>query len=130
MPNNFDQGKIEEAIGNEIRNLGATKNLYYNRPRSSTENLKDFIVVKVIGSLYDQRAIGTCTLSVSLFAKDVSNIKNKDKLSYMQGIVINGMPRLVGSISIDDTPRILGDTSDGNGYHVRIIHYSLINKIV
>lgn len=130
MPNNFDQSAIEDSIGEVLRTIGVSKNVYSNRPRSISADLKDFVVCKVVGSIDDLRAFGSCTLSVSLFAKDVSNVKNRKKLSVMQEKVTQGMPRSYDGLLIDDVPKILGDSADKDGYHARIIHYSLIIKTV
>jgi len=48
----------------------------------------------------------------------------------MQGKLIAGMPRSTEKLLIDANPRIIGDAPDENGYHVRIIHYSIIIKSV
>lgn len=130
MPNNFDQTSIEDIVGGVIREMGVSANVYPNRPRSSSADLKDFVVCKVTGNITDLRALGACTLSVSLFAKDAANGKNREKLSIMQGKLIAGMPRSIENLLIDDVPRIVGDTPDKNGYHARIINYSLILKVV
>lgn len=130
MPNNFDQTAIEDVLGGVIRDIGVSANVFPNRPRSSSADLKDFVVCKVTGNVTDLRALGTCTVSVHLFAKDIANGKNRDKLSFMQRTLIEGMPRSVENLLIDDVPTIVGDTPDKNGYHARIILYSLILKVV
>lgn len=130
MPNNFDQSAIEDTVGDVIRGLGVSANVYPNRPRSSSADLKDFVVCKITGNITDLRAFGTCTLSVHLFARDIANGKNRDKLSIMQRTLIEGMPRSVENLLIDDVPTVVGDTPDKNGYHARIINYSLILKVV
>lgn len=129
MPNNFDQTRIEDLVGNVIRGLGVSANVYPNRPRSSLADLKDFVVCKVTGRIEDLRSFGACTLSVHLFAKDAAHGKNREKLSAMQRTLIEGMPRSVENLLIDDVPTIVGDTPDKNGYHARIINYSLILKV-
>ena len=128
--NNFDQSIIEKAVGDEIRRIGVSSHVFHNRPRSSNENLADFVVCKVSGTIEDMAAIGRCNLSVHLFAKDASNMKNSKKLSVMQARLIEGMPHSIGQLLIDGTPDIIGDTSDQYGYHIRIINYSTIIKIV
>lgn len=129
MPNIFDQTRIEDLVGNVIRGLGVSANVYPNRPRSSLADLKDFVVCKVTGRIEDLRSFGACTLSVHLFAKDAAHGKNREKLSAMQRTLIEGMPRSVENLLIDDVPTIVGDTPDKNGYHARIINYSLILKV-
>lgn len=128
--NNFDQTKIVRAVCDALRDAGVSKKVFGNRPASMSSDLADFVVCRVSGRVSDLAAFGECTLSVSLFAKDVANMVNDKKLSVMQEKVIYGLPRSIGGILIDDTPNILGDAPDGNGYHARIINYSLIIKSV
>lgn len=130
MPNNFDISAIERAVGDAIRAIGVSSKVFYNRPRSSTLNLKDFVVVKVTGGIDDQLALGRFTLSVQLFALDVANMKNDKKLSVMQSDLIGGLPHSIDRMLIDGTPNIIGDVSDGLGYHSRLINYSTIIKII
>ena len=127
--NNFDSTELEEAVSEVLRDAGAAKKVYNNRPSSATADLADFIVCKVSGGIYDRYTMGQCTLSVNLFAKNNANFKNGKKLSVMQGKVLAAVPRSLGRFIIDGTPRIIGDTDDGNGYHARIINYKVTIKV-
>jgi len=128
--NNFDQSALEEAAAALLRTAGVGRKVYHNRPASTTEDLTDFVVCKVTGAIDDRYAIGQCVLSIHLFARDVKNMKSGKKLSLMQGKVLSAMPRYIsdGGFIIHGNPRILGDTSDGFGYHVRIINYKVTIK--
>lgn len=127
--NNFDPSVLEDAVSDVLRSANIAKKVYNNRPRSTTEDLSDFIVCKVTGSVDDRYALGTCTLSVHLFSRNVQNFKNGKKLSVMQGKVIAAMPRVAaGVFLISGAARIIGDTDDGNGYHVRIMNYKVTIK--
>jgi len=126
--NNFDQTEIEATIAQVLRDAGVSKNVYYNRPRSSTSDLTDFVVCKVSGGIDDRFAFGQCTVSINLFARNIKNMKNSKKLSVMQGKVLAAVPRSIENIITDGTPRIIGDTDDGNGYHARIINYKVTIK--
>lgn len=129
MINNFDSTVIEEAVASVLRTANVSKNVFYNRPRSSTSDLSDFVVCKVTGDINDRFAFGQCTLSIHLFARDVQNAKNRKKLSVMQGKTLEAVPRIIDDkIITDGTPRIIGDTEDGNGYHARIINYKVTIK--
>ena len=46
----------------------------------------------------------------------------------MQEKTIRSIPGSIGEIIIDNRPNVLGDTPDGNGYHARIIEFSIIIK--
>lgn len=128
--NNFNETAIFDTLSDIIRESGVSKNVFPNRPSSSKNDLSDFVVCRISGRIDDLAAYGECVASIALFAKNVSNIKNKDKLSVMQERLFAGMPRSANRLLIDGRPDILGDTTDGNGYHVRIVNYSLIIKSV
>lgn len=129
MINDFDQTDIETLIGDKVRELGVSSHVFPNRPRSSDKNLKDFVVCRVTGGVNDLAALGRCTVSVSLFAQDVANMKNSKKLSVMQK-KLEHLPLWIEPLLIDGQPRILGDTADGNGYHTRIINFKVYIKAV
>ena len=126
--NIFDQTEIETSVAQLLRDGNVSKNVYHNRPRSSTTDLTDFVVCKVTGSIDDRYAFGKCTLPIHLFARNIQNMKNGKKLSVMQGRTLASVPRSLNDLIIDGTPRILGDTDDGNGYHARIINYKVTIK--
>lgn len=130
--NNFDQTQIETAIAEVLRTLGVSEHVFNNRPRSSEKNLKDFVVCKVSGSIRDLGAFGMCTVAVHLFAQDVANMKNGRKLSVMQEKLKGGVSSEIDGMVLDfKQVEPLGDTDDGNGYHVRIIQLKqVIIKIV
>lgn len=130
--NNFDQTVIETAVGDALRQLGVSDNVFHNRPRSSTLDLKDFVVCKVTGAIRDYGAFGKCAVAVHLFALDVRNMKNGKKLSVMQGKLKSQIPLEIGNIVLDFREvQPIGDTPDGNGYHVRIVQLNnVIIKIV
>ena len=130
--NNFDQTVIETAISQVIRSLGVSTHVFNNRPRSSDKDLKDFVVCNVMGSIKDYGAFGMCTVAVHLFAQDMSNMKNGKKLSVMQKKLKEGFSGNIGDLVLDfKVVEPVGDTSDGNGYHIRIIQLKkVIIKIV
>ena len=129
MRNTFDPTRIEETVIEAVRGLGVSAHVFDDRPRSSTLDLIDFVVCKVMGSVTDQLAYGQCTVSIHLFARDVRNMKNKDKLSIMQRKIAEGLPLSLPGMIIRGNPRVVGDTSDNNGYHVRIINYRVTIKV-
>jgi len=127
--NKFDQSALEEAVAALLRTASVGRKVFYNRPASTTDDLIDFVVCKVSGSIDDRVALGQCTLSIHLFARDVSNMKNGKKLSVMYGKVINAVPRYLNDkYIIHGNPRTIGDTADGFGYHVRIVNYKVTIK--
>ena len=130
--NNFDQTQIETAIADVIRGLGVSDHVFNNRPRSSDKDLQDFVVCKVLGSIRDLGAFGMCTVSAHLFARDVANMKNGKKLSVMQEKLKGGVSSEIDGMVLDFKGiEPVGDTSDKNGYHVRIIQLKqVIIKIV
>lgn len=127
--NDFDITDIEVAVSDTIRQIGVSKNVFRNRPSSSVKDLPDFVVVSVAGGVSDKFAFGQCRVSVHLFAKDVQNHKNDKKLSVMYKKFTDAFPASIGGRYLFDLSevRLVGDTDDRNGYHVRIIQ---LNKVI
>ena len=111
-----------------IRDLGVSQHVWNNRPKATDDSINDFAVVKVTGGVSDKYAFGQCRVSLYLFARDVMEMKNAAKLSYMQKVFTEGMPLRIDKYISDHTPRYVGDTADDFGFHVRIISFSVIIK--
>lgn len=124
MNRNYDLTKIEEAVQAAVKGLGVSKKVYCNRPKAVPDSEADFVVVSVSGSLQDYNAYGECSVSISLFAKDVENIKNGKKLSAMQRKLIDGLAGTYGDVMLGKHPRVLGDTMDKFGFHARVILFN------
>ncbi len=130
----YDQTPIETAICDAIRNAGVSKNVWPNRPRSSQENLGEFVVARVSGPIRPLVADGKlaeCTISIALFSRNVQNMKNSKKLSVMQGKVESLPLRKDVTFGESQTGkiifkpfsyRVLGDKDDENGYHFRLLN--------
>ena len=128
MINDFDITDIEKAFSDAIRGLGVSDHVWNNRPKATDDSINDFAVVKVTGGVTDRSAYGQCRVSLYLFARDVREMKNSAKLSYMQKAFTDGIPMRIGKYIADHTPRYVGDTADDFGFHVRIITFSVIIK--
>lgn len=128
MINDFDITDIEKAFSDAIRGLGVSDHVWNNRPKATDDSINDFAVVKVTGGVTDKSAYGQCRVSLYLFARDVREMKNSAKLSYMQKTFTDGIPMRIGKYIADHTPRYVGDTADDFGFHVRIITFSVIIK--
>lgn len=128
MINDFDITDIEKAFADAIRGLGVSDHVWNNRPKATDDSINDFAVVKVTGGVTDRSAYGQCRVSLYLFARDVREMKNSAKLSYMQKTFTDGIPMRIGKYIADHTPRYVGDTADDFGFHVRIITFSVIIK--
>ena len=121
MTTKFDTTAIETSLRDAIKTLSVSKNIFYNRPRSLERDLEDFVVIRSIG-VNNLSATGRCSLTISLFAKDLANQKNSKKLSVMEKKVLTDFPTEIGDLLIDpDEVSVLGDTPDNSGYHARII---------
>lgn len=128
----LDPTAIETTMCDAIRNAGICDNVWPNRPRSSQSNLASFIVVRAAGpirSLTGGKALGECTISISLFSRNVNNAKNSKKLSVMQD-GIEGLPLILDNLTLKPFSfSVLGDRDDGDGYHFRLINVkAFINK--
>ncbi len=126
--NDFDITDIEDAVCSTIRAIGVSPNVFTNRPKSSKLNLSDFVVVRVTGGVSDKFSIGQCRVAIHFFAKNVDNFKNGKKLSVMYKRFIDAFPPTIGRYLFDLADvRLIGDTDDGTGYHIRIIQ---LNKVI
>ena len=127
----FDQTPIEKTIGDTLRDVGVSKNVWHNRPHSTQADLADFVVARVSGPirpLTGNATLAECTVSITLFVRDVSNMKNSKRLSVMQSKV-EQMPLEVENIVFKPfSLRVLGDSDDGFGYHFRIINIQAFIK--
>ena len=128
--NNFDPTVIEKSLGDVIYAAGVSANVFHNRPKSTEKDLADFVVCRVSGPIRDRGAVGECTFSVSLFAKNVANMKNGAKLSVMQDR-LKEIPLEFDDIVIKPyTFSPLGDMADNhNGYHIRVINIQAFIKV-
>lgn len=128
--NDFDISDIEARLKTIVRDdLKVSATVYNNRPKSAEISGNDFCVVKVSGTVRDMAAYGECTVSIYLFAKDISNQKNGKKLSVMYKKLVAGLPYNDDRYLFDETPNIVGDTADDYGFHARIVQIPTIIKI-
>ena len=126
--NDFDITDIEKLIADEVRALGVSANVWYNRPKATLDTINDFAVVKVSGGISDKAAYGECRVSVHLFTRDIKEMKNSAKLSIMQKKLL-GLPSWIEPLLIDLHPRVVGDTADDFGFHARIVNFKVFIKV-
>lgn len=132
--NNFDITNIEDLICDIL----ATKTgceAYGDRPKAMPHK-DSFVVAQVSGSIFDLETYGSCSINVYLFTKDIENLKNSRKLSFLQDKMrealvgeldaeINGT-RI--SLLLEQSPDCMGDIPDDFGYHARVFKYKTIIK--
>ena len=129
MINNFDISAIEDEVMTIVRNLAVSKKVYPNRPKAA-DPATDFVVVSVMEGVDDLSAYGECVIRIDLFAKDIDNIKNKKKLSYMYQKLIDGFPAASGRLLFSTEWNMLGDTADDFGFHARLIRIPTTIKAI
>ena len=129
MINKFDISAIEDEVIDIVRNLGVSKKVYPNRPKAA-DSASDFVVVSAISGVQDLAAYGESTIGIDLFAKDIDNVKNKKKLSYMYEKLVSGFPASRGRLLFATEWNILGDTPDDFGYHARLIRIKTTIKAI
>lgn len=128
--NYFDQTEIEQDLGDVIKQMGISKNVFLgSRPRSVAESMQDFVVVKLYGNISDLDTYGRTTCSVHLFARDVQNQKNGKKLSIMQNKLYSNLSNSVGKLILGNAT-VVADTYDNLGFHVRIINFQTTIKAI
>lgn len=128
MQNDFDITDIEAKFSTALRALGFTR-VWNNRPKATDDTISDFVVVRVVGGISDKAAFGTCRVLVTLFARDIKEMKNAHKLSLMQ-TKAEGLPLWIEPLLIKGTPRIVGDTADDFGFHARTLNFKVYIKSV
>ena len=128
MTNNFDISEIRRTVMGIIKTLGVSKKVYPNRPKVA-DTANDFVVVEV-GAIDDRSTYGECTVTVSLFAKDIDHVMNDAKLSMMYRKIAEGFPASEGRLLFDTEPNVLGDTPDDFGFHARIIRIKTTIKAI
>lgn len=126
LPNNFDITDIEKVFSDEVRKLGFPR-VWNNRPKATDDSISDFAVVKVSGGITDAAAYGSCRVIVYLYARDIKEMKNAKKLSVMQK-KLKDLPLWMEPLLINGKPRIVGDTADDFGFHTRIINFKVFIK--
>lgn len=129
MKEGFDITALETAVGDAIYAAGVSQNVFHNIPRSSTRDLAEYIVVKIRGQVRDRGAIGNCTFSIGVFAKDVSNMKNGRRLSYLERRLRANLPYEIGNIVFQPYSYFVGaDSPEDGGYHSRYISINAFIK--
>lgn len=128
--NNFDITDIENAVVNEIRSLGVSDHIWKNRPKAVSDDIDDFVVVKVTGGVSDKAAFGQCRVAIYLFSKDIMEMTNDKRLAVMQKEITDGIRMRFDKYIADDKFRYVGDTADDFGFHCRIISFSVIIKTI
>lgn len=128
MMNNFDISDLETTIAGAIRDAGVASVVYPNRPKSADPKVDAFVVCCVDDAVEDMAAYGVCHLEVSLFARDVANVKNNVKLGLMYKALVENLPAEVGRYMIDRHPNIIADAPDNYGFHARVIEIQVIIK--
>lgn len=127
---------LEDTIKNLLRQSGIEDKIYPNRPKSAI-SAPSFVVVEMDASLVDEDTYADCMVGIHLFAKDVNNTKNGQRLNWLYNHVIDGIPaeydviengNIVASYIIDLNPIVLPDVPDDFGFHARIIQYSITIK--
>lgn len=125
--NDFDITDIEALFTDAVRELEVSDNIWNNRPKAVDDSITSFVVVRVVGGITDRAAFGSCRILVHLYARDIQEKKNAKKLSVMQKKLLS-LPLWIDPLLVDGNPRIVGDTADDFGFHLRIINFSVIIK--
>lgn len=127
MVNDFDITDIEKKITDAVRELSVSTHVWNNRPKATDDSISEFVVVRIVGGISDKAAFGACRVLVTLFARDVREMKNAKKLSVMQK-KLESLPLWIDPLLIKGNPRIVGDTADDFGFHARTLNYKVFIK--
>lgn len=107
---------------------GISKVYTTNRPSSTPESLKNFIVVDLAGTMRDRNAYQDAPLRIDLFQKEfqggVEDVLGMDNL-YKS--VIELFP-IVNDTFSAISPRLVAGGSDGKGFHYLMIYADIYTK--
>ena len=128
MINDLDITDIEGMFSEAVRNLGFER-VWNNRPKSTSDTISDFVIVRVVGGISDESAYGSCRVLVTMFARDVREMKNGKKLSVMHK-KMKSLPLDIDRLVVGKYPRVVGDTADDFGFHSRTLNFKVFIKTV
>ena len=125
--NVFDQTDLVNEVKKIVVDNHITHTVFSARPKAKDQG-ESFVVVNLASGIDDLAAYGDTDISVDLFVKDVANIPNTAKLSWMYQRLMAVMPAEIGRYMISRTPMVLPDVSDDYGYTARIVNFQVIIK--
>lgn len=136
----FSISVLESAFKDIVESAGCVSSVFNNRPKSLPNQLQNFVVVSVIGTLEDMAAYGDCKVRIAMFARDVADFKNSVLLDNMQHDIQQAVPtywdvtgdngNVIASYEIDKHPDVIGDAPDDFGFHARILMFNVLIKVL
>lgn len=130
---NYDIQKIEKSLADIIRNANVSANVFEGqRPSLSSDTMNDFIVVSVPSAINDRAAIGTCTVRIEVFVKNITStgLKNSIKFTNIFTKLNDLFPLTHNTYLFGSYPAIIPLGNDGYGYHVQAININTTIKTV
>ena len=125
----FNRLGILKRLRDALIDNGITANVFVSdRPNSVQKQMKDFAVVRTLGSMNDRYAYGESHISIDLFAKDKSEGKEDTfKLQKMMDELMALFP-IVCEEFTSYTPKLLVGGDDGLGFHFLMIRAKIVFK--
>ena len=121
----FDRlGILEELVG---MMADISSNVFVTgRPNASEEQMQDFVVVALTGSMNDRNAYGDSHIRIDVFAKNrKGGIEPTDKLEEMQRLVFDKFP-MVNDKFTTYKPTLIAGGDDGLGFHYLMITAKIV----
>ena len=99
-----------------------------SRPITTPAELKNFIVVDLVGTMKDQNAYQEASLRVDLFQKEFAGgIEDVNGMENLYKSVIDLFPIVTEKFTAI-SPRLVTGGHDGKGYHYLMIYTNILTK--
>lgn len=121
----FDRMGILRVLSDTISDVSG--NVFITgRPAATAEQMDNFVVVALTGSMNDRNAYGDSHIRIDVFAKNRSGgIEATDKLEEMQRKVFEKFP-LVNEKFTSYKPALIAGGDDGLGFHYLMITAKIV----
>lgn len=124
---NYDITALEIALCTEIDKIATVGNIFTDRP-DSYATMNDFVIVKALTSVDDQKAFGDVITGIHIYVKNFTGgIRDSARQSALYSAIISVLPIETTKYRFhySTNSRIV---QDGLGYSVQIINLQTIIK--
>lgn len=121
MNTNLDIVKIENALFDVLSAQKICENIFVGERPTAYDNMSEFIVVQVNSNLRDRTAFGDTITGITIYVKDIANVRNSPRLSEIYQKCISVLPSRSDPYRFEyfsTSPSI----KDGNGFFKTIIN--------
>ena len=124
---NLDIVPIENTLYDALTEQGVCENIFTGERPTAYDNMSEFIVVQVNANVRDRTAIGDTITGITIYVKDIANIRNSPRISEIYQSCVSVLPLNSGKYSysfFNVTPTV----KDGNNFFKLIINLRTLIK--